>query len=225
MDIVALHGFLGDPSDWECFTELPLKPVDLSSYCNLSFYDFAEKFNREHRTSNVLLGYSMGGRLGLHCLIHSPNQWKAAIIISSDPGFTSEDKKEERIIRDKKFLKRFEHEDFDSLMQEWDAQEFFNQETPIFKRNKNTLQQSLTGWSLGNQQDLRQAILKLPMPILWIAGGNDKKYSELTKSLKFLNKKSRVWIAENAFHRVPWELKIEFQNQVNAFLKTNNEDL
>lgn len=225
MDIVALHGFLGDPSDWECFQDLPLKPVYLSSYSNLGFHEFAGAFNREHQNSNILLGYSMGGRLALHCLIHSPNQWKAAIIISSDPGFTSEDKRQERIIRDKKFLNRFENEDFDALMQEWDAQALFNQETPVFKRNKNTLKQSLTEWSLGNQENLREAILQLPMPILWIAGENDKKYSEIYKSLKFLNKKSRVWIAENAFHRVPWEVKIEFQNQVNAFLTSNDEDL
>jgi len=224
--ILALHGFLGHPSDWDCFKELdlPLKPIDLSQSKSISLKAFAKEFNSNLQGSeNILLGYSMGGRLALHCLLHSPDKYKAAIIVSGGPGLIAQEEKALRIQSDLKLLKRFETEDFDNLIQEWNTQALFNQNIPCKPKDKSTflnhsLCQGLTSWSLGTQENLREAISKLPMPILWVVGEQDIKYRNLTAPLKFLNSQSRVWIAENAFHRVPWEVKIEFQNQVNMFL-------
>lgn len=227
---MALHGFLGHPSDWDEFSELPLQPIDLSQSTSTSLKSFASEFNQTLQGhNNILLGYSMGGRLSLHCLIDSPDRWKAAILVSSGPGLTCDTDRKERIKSDQELLQRFENknEDFDTLINEWNKQNLFNQALPLKKEKSKVLNacltQGLTSWSLGTQEDLRDKISKLPMPILWIIGEKDTKYRGLTAPLKFLNPKSRVWVAENAFHRVPWEVKIEFQNQVNTFLTSLNE--
>jgi 2-succinyl-6-hydroxy-2,4-cyclohexadiene-1-carboxylate synthase len=220
--IIALHGFLGKASDWDCFPAW--HGIDLSKYASLDFQNFAESFNRDNaRNDRVLLGYSMGARLGLHALIHSPNSWKAAVIISGHLGI-QKDEREERLKKDAILLNRFSNENFDTLMTEWEAQEMFKGCHPFKRKQQDisdeALSTSLRCWSLGNQEDLRQAIFTLPMPIFWIAGDRDHKYKDIALNLKFSHQKSRVWVAENASHRVPWELKEELERQVNIFLNT-----
>ncbi len=83
--IWAIPGFLGVPSDWDIFSWEGLKKVDLASPSCISFDTWAKHFNREvksHQNSNnILLGYSLGGRLGLHAVIEQPQLWNAAIIV------------------------------------------------------------------------------------------------------------------------------------------------
>lgn len=228
MSIVALHGFLGSPKDWDNFKDIPIRlkyhyfdpHLDI-----LSFDDFVNKFNHDSKTAHeVLMGYSMGGRLALHALIDSPKKWKAAILISTHPGLASILEREERLKSDHLLLKSFLEGDFETNMNKWNKNPLFNQSDLIFKRkekeiSENTLRQYLSEWSLGKQEDLRKEIAKLNLPILWVVGQNDQKYLHLSSELNFLHPKSRVWIAKNSWHRVPWEIQEEFQKEVNTFLE------
>jgi len=225
--IYALHGFLGTSTDWEKFNfNHPfIAPNLFYSKKTLNITEFASDFNQNKALEgkeNILLGYSMGGRLVLHCLIQSPNKWKAAIIISAHPGLTTENEKQVRLKHDKKWLQKFQTENFDAVMSKWNAQPIFNKDNPLNLKEgdytSHMLEQCLDGWSLGKQNDLNEAISKLPMPILWIVGENDLKFTELALKLTFSNPKSRVWIAKNCSHRVAWE-SVEFEKKVNLFLE------
>ncbi len=225
--IYALHGFLGTSTDWDKFNfYAPLTAPNLfHSKKTLNILEFASDFNQNkvlEGQENILLGYSMGGRLALHSLIDSPNKWKAAIIISAHPGLITEYEKQERFKSDKNWLQKFQTEDFDAVMSEWNDQPIFNKDNPLnLSKGDYTdqmLEQCLDDWSLGLQDDLREAITKLPMPILWIVGEKDFKFTDLALNLTFSNPKSRVWIAKNCSHRVAWE-SVEFEKQVNLFLE------
>lgn len=224
--LFAIHGFLGKPSDFIGFQSLniiAINPYDFGK--NLSFYDFANSFNNSIKTkNNILLGYSMGGRLSLHALIENPKLWKAAIIVSANPGISSLEERRERKKNDESLLNRFLNEDFDVVMKDWESQSLFGSVGHLNKRKKMDYEkdewiQSLRNWSLGEQEDLKEAIQNLPLPILWIAGEKDLKFKTIASEMKFSHPKSRIWIAPKAFHRVPWDIKQAFEREVNQYLK------
>jgi len=76
MTIVALHGFLGRPSDWDFLRDAGLD-VD------------ARELDDIPRSGETLLGYSMGGRLALHALLDGA-KFERAVIVSSGLGLENE---------------------------------------------------------------------------------------------------------------------------------------
>lgn len=217
--IVALHGFLGLPSDWESISlNLPIQAVDIA--CHNNFWGWAKTFNANSR---ILMGYSLGGRLAMHALLEKPGQWDAAIIISANPGLSNPEEKKKRLEKSRLWASRFEHDPWDKLMEQWESQEVFDGNTHRFiRKEKDYQRQQLADmqryWSVGLQDDLRKSLKQLPLPILWIAGAKDPAYAVIASSMQFDHPKSKVWIAPNAGHRAPWEQPAAFQQQVNAFI-------
>lgn len=222
--IYALHGFLGLPSDWDFLKGLgALSSPEI--YKNVTDYKtWARQFNASVNTEqrNILIGYSLGGRLALHALIDQPTLWHKGIIISSHPGI-SQKLRQERIQQDERWAQRFESESWDSLMKDWNRQSVFcGIPSPILRLehqfHRKELASTLRQFSLGQQEDFSEAIAKLHIPILWIAGENDLRYKELAISQHLSHSASFKWIAPNAGHRVPWESQNSFYEQVAKFI-------
>lgn len=224
--LYTLHGFLGRPDDWSLLN-LPHHPVDLFNSISPEngLEGWAELFNRSIATDdNILLGYSLGGRLALHALVGEPSKWKAAIIVSAHSGFDNEPERKTRRERDWSRADRFETESWESLMATWEAQPLFSRSQNTFKRiesdyNRTILSTALRHWSMSEQKNLKPLIEKLNIPILWIAGEHDPDYKNHAGTLKLFHPQSRVWIAPNSGHRVPWEITKHFLNQIHDFLE------
>lgn len=217
--IYALHGFLGKPEDWDFLKQSTpdLHAINLSDYHNLSLADWAKTFNahvKVHDTQhNILVGYSLGGRLALHALLDNPSLWQQAVLISTHPGLHTVEEKTSRITADVHWANRFENESWEPLMQGWHEQSVFQSDSFLYRHEADykraALAHQLRHWSTGFQADLREAIATLPMPMLWIAGEKDAKYLECMKTLSFCHPQSKTWIAPNAGHRVLWDAKEE----------------
>lgn len=227
MSIIALHGFLGQPSDWTDFRIQGLMAPDLFQ-CELkSHEDAAYQLNQSLKQSGnqpVLMGYSMGGRLALHAIIQEPSLWKAAIIISAHPGLKINER-EKRLRADAEWAKRFEREEWSSLLKAWNSRSVFAPSCFQFERkeedfNRDYLASGLRNCSLGLQQDLRESINELSLPILWIVGEKDKNYCELADVLKFKHPKSMVKTISNAGHRVPWEQPEAFKQTIEQWINS-----
>jgi 2-succinyl-6-hydroxy-2,4-cyclohexadiene-1-carboxylate synthase len=152
--IIALHGFLGLPSDWlpfdgmlkdksgkahtirkwNLYGDLPKAPPPPEEFPLRTWAKtFCERIERgwetfggDDRTKPILLGYSMGGRLALHALLENPNLFSAAIIAGGHPGLTSEDFKLQRRLNDAKWAERFRSESWTSLLKAWGEQDVFS---------------------------------------------------------------------------------------------------
>lgn len=223
----ALHGFLGKPSDWD-FLNADFNVHAHEIAANNTLWQWAAEFNQKIRSKEkkILLGYSLGGRLALHALLDNPQQWSGAIIVSAHPGFTTDEERTKRFQQDMEWAKRFAHEPWERLMQEWNANPIFNKTKPPFTRYetdyvRENLCNILQNWSLGKQENLQPHLSKVSIPILWIAGENDTRYASLAKTLNMAHPKSQRWIASNAAHRVPWECPEKFSNVINSFLEAN----
>ena len=183
--IRVLPGFLGLPSD----------------------FDFLP-----HTTQNVILGYSMGGRLALA----EANRYEKAIIVSA--GLNAPD--DERRKRDEEWAQRFESEEWSSLMQAWNAQPVFGGHV-VARREEDydraELARQLREWS--------PAVLPPPQlesietPVLWIAGERDAKYVDIAHRAVARLPHAELWICPNAGHRVPWEQPAAFVARLREFLE------
>jgi 2-succinyl-6-hydroxy-2,4-cyclohexadiene-1-carboxylate synthase len=187
--IRTLPGFLGLQSDWDF---LPW----------------------EHSATDgeLLLGYSMGGRLALQLL--ERQRFRKAAIISA--GLNAPDA--QRRIRDEAWAQRFESEEWPSLMRAWNVQDVFGGH--LVERREEDFDRAELARQL---REYSPAVLPPPnlerieTPILWIAGERDAKYVDIARRAVARLPHAELWIFPDAGHRVPWEQPDALVTRLRAF--------
>lgn len=196
--IWTLSGFLGLPSDWD-FLPWPHRP----------FAGYAAE-------GDVLIGYSMGARLALQFL--ETTQVRKAVIISA--GLNAPD--EERRARDEEWARRFETEQWESLMLAWNAQAVFGGHA--LERHERDYDRRELARML---RDASPAVLPPPQlerietPTLWVAGELDTRYADVGRRAVARLPHAELWLCPDAGHRVPWEQPEGLVNRLRAFLDLN----
>lgn len=205
--------------------------VSLTLHKTISpFKSWAQKFNdhvfsRQNQTNqkNILIGYSLGGRLALHSLQETSN-WDAAILVSVNPGLTNDSLKIQRFQQDEIWAQRFANEAWDSVLDAWNHQSVFTNQKNTLKRcedsyNRNLLSTMMRCFSLGLQNDLRDVIKKIQIPILWLVGEHDEKFVKIAQEMSNLSYHVKHAIVPQSGHRIPWESQDYFAKICNDFLK------
>lgn len=162
----------------------------------------------------VLLGYSMGGRLALDRL--QRERYDKAVIISA--GLNAPDPARRQ--RDEEWARRFESEEWSSLMKAWNAQEVFGGH--LVERREEDFDRAELARQL---REYSPAVLPPPdlesidTPILWVAGERDAKYVEIAKAAVRRLPHAELWICPDAGHRVPWEQPEALVARLRTFLE------
>jgi len=162
---------------------------------------------------DVLLGYSMGGRLALQLL--ERQQFRCAVIVSA--GLNTPDA--ERRARDEEWARRFESEEWTSLMRAWNAQPVFGGHAlERHERNYDRAEfaRQLREWSPAVLPPPR--LEEIATPILWIAGERDLKYVDIARRAVARLPHAELWICPDAGHRVPWEQPELFVQRLRRFI-------
>lgn len=205
VNLFFLHGFLGRPSDWSRIRN------QLESHGNVRFF-IPDYFNHPELNPtntldqwadhfihwveaqgcagerNVLVGYSLGGRLALHALEKNSALWDQVIVISANPGLEGDLEREMRRDLDSTWAGEFLKSPWDLVLKKWNSQFVFegSQKEPVrLERDysRELLSLALTKWSLANQQDKRPVIQEHVKKVRWIVGERDSKYVELSRRL------------------------------------------
>jgi 2-succinyl-6-hydroxy-2,4-cyclohexadiene-1-carboxylate synthase len=190
--IRTLSGFLGLPSDWD-FLPWPHAPYD-------------------GRSDDVLIGYSMGGRLALR----EAHRFQNVVIVSA--GLNAPDA--DRRVRDEEWARRFESEEWSSLMTAWNAQPVFGGHS-IERREADYDRAELAR----QLRELSPAVMPPPdlesitTPILWVAGELDAKYVTIAREAVQRLPHAELWICPAAGHRIPWEQPEALVSRLRAFLE------
>jgi 2-succinyl-6-hydroxy-2,4-cyclohexadiene-1-carboxylate synthase len=193
--ITCLHGFLGAPTDWNFLRDagftIETPPLDAIP-----------------PRGDTLLGYSLGGRLALHALLAGA-QYERAIFISTGLGIEDEPSRADRRASDEAWAHRFESEEWDTVIDAWNAQPVLAGPSPPRSRD-NYDPRALREWSSGTLPPVASRLHELTIATLWIAGARDTKYVSEAQRAASLARTARVAIIEDAGHRVPWERPAAF---------------
>jgi 2-succinyl-6-hydroxy-2,4-cyclohexadiene-1-carboxylate synthase len=200
--ITCLHGFLGSPRDWDFLRQagfaIDTPPLDAIP-----------------TKGEILLGYSLGGRLALQALLAGA-RYERAILVSTGLGVEGEEARAARRASDEAWARRFETEEFDSAVADWNAQPVLA--GPSLSRTRDDYDwRALREWSSGALPPVASRLHELAIPTLWIAGARDEKYVAEARRAAALARDGRVMIVDDAGHRVPWERPSAFQTILRGF--------
>ena len=191
--ITCLHGFLGLPRDWDFLRDagftIETPPLDAIP-----------------PRGDVLLGYSMGGRLALRAL----NGYRRAVIVSARVRAPEPNRAD--------WSPRFATEDWTTLMRDWNAQPIFGGHVmPRDERDfdRRELVRELRRWAPVAFEG------SIDVPTLFVAGERDPKYVDEARFAAARWPLAETWICPGAAHRVPWEQPERFIERLRAFTKTS----
>jgi pimeloyl-ACP methyl ester carboxylesterase len=175
--IHVFHGFLGSPMD---FDFLKRDGVILHDLYSLSNYP---EVNKE----DVLIGYSMGGRMALDLAVKKSFQIKKLILINAHPGLSTVSEKNERKTFEKVVLNALYTKSKTEFLDWWNNLTIFRFDRPI-----TTSDERFAGslklferFLLSEQPDFLPELITQKDKVTYVVGLLDEKYLELTGD-KFL---------------------------------------
>jgi 2-succinyl-6-hydroxy-2,4-cyclohexadiene-1-carboxylate synthase len=175
------------------------------------------------------IGYSLGGRFCLTLALSEPQKVTRLVLISTTAGIEDKEARSERIKNDEELARRIEQIGINQFIDEWISQPLFaglNSETNQRQiRLKNTaigLSSSLRLCGAGRQQPTWSRLKELTMPVLVIAGANDKKYRSLAERLiSEIGSNATLEIIKDSGHTPHLEQPNIFNDLLNNFLSAN----
>ena len=196
-----IHGFFGQSSDWQELQSELSKNINVAEVQSLElfspdsnlqgdFTNFVEIAPRPMATeNNVLVGYSLGGRLAQHMYLQNSNLWNHAFFLSSNVGLCPE--VERRKAWESEWRSKFLDMPWSELQEQWSAQDIFAHDKKLQRKeeqfDREKLANSLTDWSLLNHQFDTNEFVNLNGNIHWVYGERDLKYKGLHE--QFINMK------------------------------------
>ncbi len=232
-----LHGFLGtnqifskitsqlkaDPETDNVFAPNLFHANSIETLTpNHNFIDWAKNFNtyvKENSTGkNFLIGYSMGGRLGIHAFMDEPNLWETCYFASSNPGLIKNSEKMARMAWEDGWCYQIDNKPWDEFISLWNRQDVFkhcDSSKPVESDfDKGLLKLALKNWSLTKHQiDLELLNNK---KLHWMVGEKDSKYQLIFKNLKNIYNCKQVSTINGCGHR--FELGLEHLNYSNPIM-------
>jgi 2-succinyl-6-hydroxy-2,4-cyclohexadiene-1-carboxylate synthase len=202
--LTCLHGFLGLPSDWNFLREagFDVQAIDV----------LREPIPTQ---GDILVGYSMGGRLALQALLGGAC-YRKAIFVSTRVSDAEPNRREQ----DEEWARRFETEEWTSLLRAWNEQTLFDGHV-VERREEDfdraALARALREWSPAVLPPVASRLHEIDIPTLWMAGERDVRYTADARHATERIANARVEIIAGSGHRVPWEEPAAFIACVRDF--------
>lgn len=243
--IICLHGFSEDSSTWDLL-ELhgyKLIVIDLIGHGKSDKPKDSKYYSLEIMLKHLnklisqldlkkysMLGYSMGGRCALAYALTYPNEIDKLILESASYG---EEKFLNRLKRrgdDLNLAKSIEENGIEWFNQYWGNLSIFESQKRLPKpiineinkrrlaNSSHALSNTLKGTGQGKFPCLKDQIVKLSMPILYISGEYDKKYQAVGKEFERLNTNVKHIVINGCGHNTHIEDINVFMEVLNKFL-------
>ncbi|MDB6135737.1 MAG: hypothetical protein JWM59_3980 [Verrucomicrobiales bacterium] len=195
----ALHGNFGSPADWDAVLSGLSTPVPVRCW-NLweirrrhpeaaTLEGFARWLNhqasQEVKTGSdprILAGYSLGGRLALQALTLRPDLWQAAILLGPHPGLEAPAERYARLRHDQTWADYTRQAPWPELLTDWNTQPVLagGPAPSAAEEWRSEIAGAFEDWSLGHQAGgLMASLAGNPVPVLWITGEQDVKFTAL----------------------------------------------
>ena len=212
--IRVFHGFLGT-ADQFSFLQ------DLFDHENLFFHDLYEEESFSlPKPEDILIGYSLGGRIALDLCSQVDFNIKKLFLLSSHIGLESSQEREERKKVDDFIMTKLNSLTMEDFLKWWNELPLFAADKPIFCE-KRRFEQSLKlfkKYPLNQQKNYLPEIVAHPEKLVYVVGGEDQKY--LTMMKHYLSPNNlKCFILEGCGHRL-----FQYQDQLKKIFLTEIKD-
>lgn len=244
--IICLHGFSESCLTWkELFIQgYKIFKIDFIGHGKSDkpneqeYYHVETMINHLHdiiselvKTKYILMGYSMGGRIAVKYALSYADEIEELILESCSFGIKDEKEKSMRYLSDKLLAEEIIKKGLSWFQKYWSSLKIFETQKKLPKEikervdsvrlqnSKIALANTLMGSGQGVFPYCGEQIEKMQLPILYICGKLDEKYSELGRRyLKRMSNMKYVQV-DDAGHNVHLEKPKEFQYIIESFLK------
>jgi 2-succinyl-6-hydroxy-2,4-cyclohexadiene-1-carboxylate synthase len=138
----------------------------------------------------VYLGYSMGGRLCLHLALARPNLVRGLVLLGATAGIEDDRERRARQEADDALAVTLEEEGIERFVERWLAGPLFASLPDDAAQRSDRLRNTIPGLAsslrlagTGSQAPLWDRLPELRMPVLVLAGEEDRKFSDLGRRM------------------------------------------
>jgi 2-succinyl-6-hydroxy-2,4-cyclohexadiene-1-carboxylate synthase len=211
-ELIFVHGWLGAPCDWSPVVEgLPDRQVRCLRIPQASSWEEGvRRLTGELSEECILVGYSLGARLALGCVLTEPNCVSGLVMISGNAGLPAE-QRTARWEHDCQLSARLLSQSPQQFMDDWYGQPVFGGLTAEWRKrlaleksqvDRNYQAALLRAYSIGLQPDYWAQLRTLHVPVLIAVGQRDAKYVALGRRMTAMLPNARLHVIAQSGHVV-----------------------
>jgi 2-succinyl-6-hydroxy-2,4-cyclohexadiene-1-carboxylate synthase len=225
--LVLLHGFTQTGRSWEpvlaALGEARYRPVapDLRGHGEngavrpIGFDEIvADVLAAAGDDEFTLVGYSQGGRIGLHVALAARERIRRLVLVSTTAGLDDAADRRARIASDERLAQRMEGQGIEAAARAWATQALFGGQTQEvsdlahedrLRNDPRHLADALRGVGTGRMAPLWDRLPELTMPAAVVVGARDRKFVDLGRRLADGLPDATFTLVPDAGHALPLE--------------------
>jgi 2-succinyl-6-hydroxy-2,4-cyclohexadiene-1-carboxylate synthase len=181
----------------------------------------------EQSGAEVLVGYSLGGRLALRAALRSPGSFRAVVLVGSTAGIEEGPLRVARAEADEKLASWMEAMPIEDIVGLWERQPLFadqpdalveSQRPGRLSHDPRSLALLLRTAGQGALEPVWHELRALELPLLAISGARDDGYTRAAKRIASTAPNGRLAIVENAGHAPQLQRPDEVARLISEFL-------
>ena len=175
----------------------------------------------------AVVGYSMGGRLGLHAALREPERFGALVLVGVTAGIEDPVEREERRRSDGSLAEWMERRSIEQVVERWERQPVFASQSSELREaqrpgrlshDPEKLAELLRSAGQGASPPVWDRLRTLGCPVLLTAGEQDRRYASAARRMAAEIPNARVKLIRHAGHAPQLEAPDEFAAQLREFL-------
>jgi 2-succinyl-6-hydroxy-2,4-cyclohexadiene-1-carboxylate synthase len=225
--VLFIPGFMQRGDAWRPVAELlPERyPSTMLDHAEHSFEGRMREI--EQSGADVLVGYSLGGRIALRAALRSPESFKAVVLVGATAGIEEGPLRVARAEADEKLASWMEAMPIEDIVGLWERQPLFAdqgdalveaQRPGRMSHDPRSLALLLRTAGQGVLEPVWHELRALELPLLAIAGARDDGYTRAAKRIASTAPAGRVAIVENAGHAPQLQQPEELARLIGEFL-------
>ena len=182
------------------------------------------------------IGYSMGGRAALALATWQPQRVRSLLLVGASAGLEVASERAARQRADEALADSIEHNGLESFVERWMALPLFASQARLGsewlerarrQRLSNSavgLANSLRGMGAGAQPALHDRLGEIDVPVCWVAGQQDEKFSHLAEELAARCRHGRVYLVPASGHACHLEEPAAFAEIARKHIERAEEE-